>query len=310
MARRRPGRTDLNGWLVVDKPAGITSTAVCNRIKRLSGGARMGHGGALDPLATGVLPVAVGQATKTVSWVMEGSKRYRFTVRWGEARDTDDADGAVTRTSAVRPDDEAIRRALPAFTGRIMQAPPHYSAVKVGGKRAYSLARADAAPDLPARPVEVAALRLERRPDADSAEFLAETGKGVYVRAIARDLAAALGTVGHVSSLRRLCVGPFRVEDAVTLEELEALARIGPESVCLLPMDRPLDDIPALSVSEQEAAALRNGQALRLLRTADLPRIAGFHDGMTVRARMGGVLVAVARYEAGTVRPVRVVNPR
>ena len=293
----------------MDKPAGMTSTDVCNRIKRLSGGAKIGHGGALDPLATGVLPVALGHATKTVSWVMEGSKVYRFTLRWGEARDTDDADGKVVETSAARPDDDAIRSALPAFTGQIMQAPPQYSAVKVGGKRAYNLARADEAPDLPPRPVEVMDLRLERRLDDDSAEFTAETGKGVYVRAIARDLAAALGTVGHVSALRRLGVGPFRVEDAITLEELEALAHIGPESVFLLPTDRSLADIPALSVSEQEAAALRNGQALRLYSAADLSRIAGFHDGMTIRARMGEVLVAVARYDSGTVRPVRVVNP-
>ncbi len=293
----------------MDKPAGMTSTDVCNRIKRLSGGAKIGHGGALDPLATGVLPVALGHATKTVSWVMEGSKVYRFTLRWGEARDTDDADGKVVETSAARPDDDAIRSALPAFTGQIMQAPPQYSAVKVGGKRAYNLARADEAPDLPPRPVEVMDLRLERRLDDDSAEFTAETGKGVYVRAIARDLAAALGTVGHVSALRRLSVGPFRVEDAITLEELEALAHIGPESVFLLPTDRSLADIPALSVSEQEAAALRNGQALRLFSAADLSRIAGFHDGMTIRARMGEVLVAVARYDSGTVRPVRVVNP-
>ena len=309
MARRRQKRPDLNGWIVVDKPAGMTSTAVCNRIKRLSGGAKIGHGGALDPLATGVLPIALGQATKTVSWVMDGSKVYRFTLRWGEARDTDDADGSVTETSAVRPDDDAIREALPAFTGRIMQVPPRYSAVKIGGKRAYNLARADEAPDLPPRPAEVIELRFERRLDDDRTEFTAETGKGVYVRAIARDLAAALGTVGHVCALRRLRVGPFRVEDAITLEELESLAHIGPESVFLLPTDRSLADIPALSVSEQEAAALRNGQALRLFGTGDLSRIAGFCDGMTIRARMGEDLVAVARYESGTVRPVRVVNP-
>ncbi len=308
MAHRRPKRTDLNGWIVVDKPAGMTSTDVCNRIKRLSGGAKIGHGGALDPLATGVLPVALGQATKTVSWVMEGSKVYRFTLRWGESRDTDDADGKVVETSAARPDDDAIQSALPAFIGQIMQTPPQYSAVKVGGKRAYNLARANEAPDLRARPVEVMDLRLERRLGQDSAEFTAETGKGVYVRAIARDLAAALGTVGHVSALRRRRVGPFRVEDAITLEELETLAHIGSESVFLLPTDRSLADIPALSVSEQEAAALRNGQALRLFSAADLPRIAGFHDGMTIRARVGEVLVAVARYDSGTVRPVRVVN--
>ena len=309
MARRRQKRPDLNGWIVVDKPAGMTSTAVCNRIKRLSDGAKIGHGGALDPLATGVLPIALGQATKTVSWVMEGSKIYRFTLRWGEARDTDDADGKVTATNSIRPDDDAIRNALPAFTGTIMQVPPRYSAVKVGGKRAYDLARADEEPNLQARPAEVIELRFERRIDDNQTEFTAETGKGVYVRAIARDLAAALGTVGHVSALRRLRVGPFRVEDAITLEELEALAHIGPESVFLLPTDRSLADIPALPVSEQEAAALRNGQALRLFGTADLSRIAGFHDGMTIRARMGEVLVAVARYESGTVRPVRVVNP-
>ncbi len=309
MPRRRPKRVDLNGWIAVDKSAGMTSTTVCNRIKRLTGGAKIGHGGALDPLATGVLPVALGQATKTVSWVMEGSKVYRFTMRWGEARDTDDADGRVTATSAVRPDDDAIRNVLPAFTGQIMQVPPRYSAVKIGGKRAYDLARADKEPDLQARPAEVIALRLERRIDDDLTEFTAETGKGVYVRAIARDLAAALGTVGHVSMLRRLRVGPFRVEDAIALEEMEALAHIDSESVFLLPTDMSLADIPALSVSEQEAAALRNGQALRLFGAADLSRIAGLRDGMTIRARMGEVLIAVARYESGTVRPVRVVNP-
>ncbi len=309
MPRRRPKRVDLNGWIVVDKSAGMTSTTVCNRIKRLTGGAKIGHGGALDPLATGVLPVALGQATKTVSWVMEGSKVYRFTMRWGEARDTDDADGRVTATSAVRPDDDAIRNVLPAFTGQIMQVPPRYSAVKIGGKRAYDLARADKEPDLQARPAEVIALRLERRIDDDLTEFTAETGKGVYVRAIARDLAAALGTVGHVSMLRRLRVGPFRIEDAIALEEMEALAHIDSESVFLLPTDMSLADIPALSVSEQEAAALRNGQALRLFGAADLSRIAGLRDGMTIRARMGEVLIAVARYESGTVRPVRVVNP-
>ena len=253
--------------------------------------------------------MALGQATKTVSWVMEGSKVYRFTMRWGEARDTDDADGRVTATSAVRPDDDAIRNVLPAFTGQIMQVPPRYSAVKIGGKRAYDLARADKEPDLQARPAEVIALRLERRIDDDLTEFTAETGKGVYVRAIARDLAAALGTVGHVSMLRRLRVGPFRVEDAIALEEMEALAHIDSESVFLLPTDMSLADIPALSVSEQEAAALRNGQALRLFSAADLSRIAGLRDGMTIRARMGEVLIAVARYESGTVRPVRVVNP-
>ncbi len=309
MARRRNRRSDLNGWIVVDKPEGLTSTAVCNRIKRLAGGAKVGHGGTLDPLATGVLPVALGSATKTVPWVMEGRKLYRFTVRWGEARDTDDSDGRVVESSAVRPTEEAIRAALPAFTGEIMQAPPQFSAIKVDGKRAYELARADAAPDLPARAVEVFELRLERRLDEDRAEFAAETGKGAYVRALARDLARALGAVGHVSALRRLRVGPFRAEEAVALDELEALAHIGPESIYLLPTDRSLADIPALSVSEQEAAALRNGQALRLFTMADLARISEFRDGMAIRALTGRKLVAVARYEAGTVRPIRVVNP-
>ena len=221
MRHRKPRGRPLDGWLIVDKPQGLTSTDVVNRVRRWFDAQKAGHGGTLDPLATGLLPVAFGAATKTVPYIMDGTKLYRFTLRIGEARDTDDADGQVTATSDVRPTDEQLRAALPAFTGDIMQVPPVFSAIKVAGERAYDMAREGRAPVLEARPARVDRFELVERPDADTAIFEVQSGKGVYMRSLARDLALACGTVGHVAALRRLRVGPFTEAQAIPLDKLQ-----------------------------------------------------------------------------------------
>src|SRR5690242_4003426 len=206
--QRKREKFDVHGWVVLDKPVGMTSTHAVSVIKRLFKAKRAGHAGTLDPLASGCLPIALGEATKTVPFVMEGRKRYRFTVQWGEERDTDDAEGRVVEISAVRPEEAAIRAALPRFTGTIAQVPPRFSAIKVEGERAYDLARDGEVVELEPRPVEIGRLELVERPDAEHAVFEAECGKGTYVRALARDLGRVLGTFGHVSALRRTAVGP------------------------------------------------------------------------------------------------------
>ncbi|MBE7158148.1 MAG: tRNA pseudouridine(55) synthase TruB, partial [Rhodospirillales bacterium] len=220
MSRRKPRGRPLDGWLIIDKPGGMTSTDVVNRVKRLFDAQKAGHGGTLDPLATGLLPVAFGAATKTVPYVMDGTKLYQFTLRFGEARDTDDADGQVIGTHPDRPTDDQIRMALPAFRGSIMQVPPVFSAIKVAGERAYDMAREGRAPVLEPRPARVDRFELMERPDADTAVFEVASGKGVYMRSLARDLAQACGTVGHIAALRRLRVGPFHQQHALTLDRL------------------------------------------------------------------------------------------
>jgi tRNA pseudouridine55 synthase len=268
---------------------------------------KAGHGGTLDPLATGILPIALGEATKTVPFVMDGRKLYRFTVRWGEERDTDDAEGRVTETSESRPDDSMIRAALPAFTGTIEQTPPRFSAIKIAGERAYDLARDGEAVELAPRQVEIVRLELTARPDPDHATFEAECGKGTYVRAIARDLGRKLGCFGHVSALRRVAVGPFGEETMIPLAELEAMcqkAAAGEVSLAdaLLPVETALDDIPALAVSRADAARLQRGQAV-LLRGRDAPIFTG-----TVYVTAGGQLQALADVDRGEIVPKRVFN--
>jgi tRNA pseudouridine55 synthase len=305
---RRPRGRPLDGWLVVDKPAGIGSTEVVNRVKRAFDAQKAGHGGTLDPLATGVLPVAFGAATKTVPYVMDGTKAYRFTLAFGEARDTDDADGQVTATSGARPTDEAIRAALPALTGDIMQVPPAYSAVKVAGERAYDLARGGQPPALAARPARVDRFELESRPDADRAVFLVESGKGVYMRSLARDLALALGTVGHISALRRMRVGPFREGQAIPLDRLAVSGDTPPPSPdLLLPVATALADIPALALTEAEAARLLLGQAISLVELMGRVPGAADPDGGLVRAMAGGRFVGLCRLDSGLLRPERLV---
>ena len=309
MARRRKPSPDApNGWLIVDKPAGMTSTDVSNVIKRMSLGAKCGHGGTLDPLATGLLPIALGAATKTVPYAMDGRKTYRFTVNWGAATTTDDADGSVLQTSDLRPSEAEINAALPALTGLIQQTPPRYSAIKVDGARAYDLARADEDFELPAREIDIQRFDLVEMLGDDAATFEVESGKGAYMRSLARDLGAALGCFGHIAALRRTRVGPFRLDQAHELEYLKSLGRIDYACPALLPVKTALDDIPALAVSDSEAADLRNGRAVRLLRKGDLDRIAALGEGGEFRVETRDSLVGIARFEAGEIKPERVLN--
>ena len=254
---RRKGAA-ISGWLNVDKPAGLSSSAVVGRLKRGFGAAKVGHGGTLDPLATGVLPIAFGEATKVIGFVVDAAKRYRFTVRWGEARATDDAEGAVLATSPHRPAAAEIAAALARFTGILEQVPPRFSALKLGGRRAYELARAGDPVDLAPRPVEIAELRLLSMPDADHADFAATVGEGTYIRSLARDLGAALGTLGHIAELRRLAVGRFTEAQAISLDSAVSLGHSLAASGHLLPIETVLDDIPALALTATEAARLRH----------------------------------------------------
>jgi tRNA pseudouridine55 synthase len=300
-------KRDVHGWVVLDKPVGMTSTHAVSIVKRLFTARRAGHAGTLDPLASGALPIALGEATKTVPFVMDGRKLYQFTVRWGEERDTDDAEGRVTANSDARPAAEAIRALLPSFTGAIEQVPPKYSAIKVDGERAYDLARDGATVELAARTVHIDRLELIATPDADRAVLHAECGKGTYVRSLARDMGRALGCFGHVSALRRVAVGPFGAETMILLEQLEALchrAAAGEASLAdaLMPVETALDDIPALAVSQADAARLRRGQAV-LLRGRDAPNFRG-----PVYATASDHLVALAELDRGEIVPKRVFN--
>jgi len=292
---------------VLDKSVGMTSTHAVSAVRRLTSARRAGHAGTLDPLASGCLPIALGEATKTVPFVMEGRKRYRFTVRWGEERDTDDAEGRVTETSAARPAEAEIRAALPRFTGTISQVPPRFSAIKVEGERAYDLARDGEVVELEARLVEIGRLELIERPDDDHAVFEVECGKGTYVRALTRDLGRLLGSYGNVCALRRTAVGPFGAGDMISLERLEGLwhrAAAGEASLAdaLKPVETALADIPALAISRADAARLQRGQAV-LLRGRDAPIIRG-----AVYVTASGLLVALAEVDHGEIVPKRVFN--
>jgi tRNA pseudouridine55 synthase len=297
----------LNGWLVIDKPAGITSSRVVERLRRVLG-VKTGHAGTLDPLATGVLPVALGEALKTIRFASAGRKRYRFTICWGNARDTDDREGAVTAESTVRPDSAQIAAALPRFLGTVLQRPPAYSAIKVAGRRAYALARAGQAPELAARQVEIDELRLVAVPDPDHAEFEAAVGPGTYVRSLARDLAEALGTLGHIAELRRTAVGPFAEVQAISLDSALSLGHSLAASGHLLPIETVLDDIPALALTATEAARLRQGQRVTPQTEGERERLAGIDDGAIVGARLDRLLVALARIEDGHLWPIRIIN--
>ncbi len=305
--RRRRGRP-LDGWLIVDKPPALTSTDVVNRVRRGFDAQKVGHGGTLDPLATGVLPLAFGAATKTVSYVMDGTKVYRFTLRLGEARDTDDADGAVTERSDHRPSNAELEAALPALRGDIMQIPPAYSAIKIAGERAYDMAREGRAPVLEPRPARVDRFELIERPDDDTAIFEVQSGKGVYMRSLARDLARACDTFGHVAALRRLRVGPFDIADAIPLDKLLAPSDTPPAySDLLLPVATALADIPALALTEAEASDLSHGQALNLTHLTDrIPHEADPQGGLA-RAMAGSRVLGLCRLEAGWLRPERML---
>ncbi|MBB4264503.1 tRNA pseudouridine(55) synthase TruB [Roseospira visakhapatnamensis] len=316
MGRRRKGKP-VHGWLVVDKPQGITSTRVVSRVRRATDAAKVGHGGTLDPLATGILPIALGEATKTVSHVMDGRKVYRLDIRWGEARDTDDAEGRVTETRAHRPTLDEVRAALPAFLGTVSQVPPRFSAIKVDGKRAYDLARADQPVDLSPRLVRIDAIDIltaeaEARADPDRITLLVRSGKGTYMRSLARDLAEALGTCAHMSGLRRLACGPFDESQAISLEKLDAVGHSLDPSELLLSVETALDDIPALALTDAEACRLSLGQSLAVLPVLSRSPVDTGPEGAdadtVLRAMAGSRLVAMVRIVGGEIRPVRVMN--
>src|SRR5712692_3809041 len=293
----------VHGWLVIDKPYGMSSARAVALVRRSSGVRKIGHAGTLDPLATGVLPLALGEATKTVRFAAAGKKRYRFRICWGEARDTDDREGRVIAETCARPDAAAIAAALPGFTGTIRQLPPAYSAIKIAGRRAYALARAGKPPELAARPVEIAELRLISASEPDHADFAAVVGKGTYIRALARDLAEALGTLGHIAELRRLAVGRFTESQAISLDSAVALGHNLAASVHLLPIETALDDIPALALSAEEADRLRHGQRV-MPRDVQCKTIA---EGTVVGAWLERRVVALARLEDGGLRPLRII---
>jgi tRNA pseudouridine55 synthase len=303
----RRDKRDVHGWVILDKPIGMTSTHAVAVVKRLFQAKRAGHAGTLDPLASGGLPIAMGEATKTVPFVMDGRKRYRFTVCWGEERDTDDTEGRVTATSDIRPTADEIRALLPRFQGVIEQIPPQYSAIKIQGERAYDLARDGETVDLKPRPVEIHELTLVEQQDSSHSVFDAECGKGTYVRALARDIGRILGCYGHISALRRTLVGPFDEADMIPLEQLEALCNRaasgeGHLADALLPVETALDDIPALAVTRADAARLHRGQAV-LLRGRDAPQSSG-----TVYVTVAGRLLALAELGNGELIPKRVFN--
>jgi len=304
---KKKQKRDVHGWIVLDKPAGMTSTHAVAVIKRLFAAKRAGHAGTLDPLASGSLPIALGEATKTVPFVMNGQKSYRFTVRWGEERDTDDAHGKIIAASAARPTHDEICAILPGFTGTIAQVPPRYSAVKIEGERAYDLARDGEEIALEPRSVEIHRLDLVACADADHAVFESVCGKGTYVRALARDMGRTLGALGHVTALRRTAVGSLGETAMISLEDLEALwhrAAAGGASLAdaLRPVETALDDIPALAVSKADAARLQRGQAV-LLRGRDAPILRGM-----VYVTASGRLIALAEASHGEIIPKRVFN--
>ncbi|HEX3667121.1 MAG TPA: tRNA pseudouridine(55) synthase TruB [Rhizomicrobium sp.] len=313
MGRRRKGAA-VHGWVIVDKPLGVTSTETVSMVRRVFDAQKAGHAGTLDPLASGILAVALGEATKTVSFAMEAEKTYRFTARWGEARDSDDAEGKVEATSDVRPSAAEIEALLPRFVGEISQVPPRFSAVKVGGERAYDIARDGEIPQLEPRPVSIHQVRLLDQPDPDHADFEMRCGKGAYVRAWVRDFALALGTVGYVCALRRTAVGGFALADAIPLDKLKSFGHSPAAFEHLRPISTALDGIPALAVTGADAVRLRCGNSI-LMRAGLFARIkeeAHPDDdlqGLTVYlSSAAGEPVALAELSGGELRPFRVFN--
>lgn len=338
MSRKKKG-DPVHGWINLDKPYGMTSTQAVGKVRRLLNAQKVGHAGTLDPLATGILPIALGEATKTIPFMQDRMKIYEFTVGWGEQRDTDDSEGEVIATSGHRPDEAAIKALLPRYTGEIAQIPPLYSAIKVQGQRAYDLARAGEIPELKARTVYIEELTiLSCHPDRSGREVegskkdssttdlrsstrndaIEETafrmlcGKGTYVRSLARDMAMDLGTRGYIKALRRTAVGPFTAEGAILLDKLEQMDYVAARTEALLPLQSVLDDIPALPLKEQEVARLRNGQTLAFVSRPDFMRLTreglGGKDCVEALALYGGEPVALVEAEGAEIHPVRVFN--
>ncbi|SLN19533.1 tRNA pseudouridine synthase B [Roseovarius litorisediminis] len=300
MARRRKGR-DISGWLIVDKPAGMTSTSVVNKVKWALQAKKAGHAGTLDPEATGVLAVALGEATKTVPYITDALKAYEFCIRLGQATNTDDTEGEVISTSDLRPGDDEIKAALGQFVGDIMQVPPKFSAVKIDGQRAYKLARDGEDVEIAARPLWVEELLMTARPDADHVILEMTCGKGGYVRAIARDLGEALGCYGHVAWLRRIWSGPFEVQDGLTIEQIDEMAHSPELDTYIRPLEVGLAELPMVTCTAEGAARLRNGNPGMVI-AQDV------EYGDECCATFDGHAVAVGRYKAGELHPSRVFN--
>lgn len=310
MGRSKKGQI-VNGWINLDKPEGLGSTQAVGKVRRLFDAQKVGHGGTLDPLATGILPIALGEATKTIPYCQDHIKIYSFAACWGEARNTDDAEGEVIATSAIRPTEAQIQALLPRFTGEISQIPPQFSAIKVDGERAYDLARDGEDFELKARTVYIETIEMiEFNPDLP--RFRVICGKGTYMRSLVRDMAQALGTVGYIRDLRREAVGPLSQNTAISLEKLQELADSARLEEALLPVETVLADIPALALSTQEAARLKNGQALTFIARPDIERLdkAGidWKAGDTALAVLQGTPVALVDVEGPNIHPVRVLN--
>ena len=306
MARRRKGDA-VSGWVCLDKPIDLTSTQAVGRVRRALGAQKAGHAGTLDPLATGILPIALGEATKTVPFLMDAAKAYRFTIAWGATTAGFDREGEVTATSDVRPTRAEVEAALPAFVGEILQIPPMFSAVKVYGERAYDLAREGVEVELEPRPVTIFCIDVVSTPDADHIELEARCSKGTYVRALVRDLAVALGACGHVSALRRTAVGSLTEARAITLELLEDLCNRGARQEALLPVETALDDIPALALTTEDAFRLTQGRSIVLLpRQAEALKAKLTTGSRTVAAFEGERIVALCEMRAGRLNPTRV----
>jgi tRNA pseudouridine55 synthase len=308
VGRRRKGDA-VSGWICLDKPYDLTSTHAVSRVRRAFNAQKAGHAGTLDPLATGILPIALGEATKTVPFLMDADKAYRFTIAWGRATATGDREGETIAESAVRPSPAEVEAVLPRFVGEISQIPPAYSAIKVDGERAYDLARAGETVELAARTVTVHSTRVAETPDPDHVTLEIECGKGTYVRAIARDLAEMLGACGHVSALRRTRVGGFTEQSAVTLELLEDLGHKARQSELLLPVETALDDIPELAVTAEDAFRLKQGRPIVLVpRQVEAVKARLKPGSRTVSAMAGGVIVALCEMRAGRLEPARVFH--
>jgi tRNA pseudouridine55 synthase len=309
MARNKKG-VPIHGWLNLDKPLGMTSTQALGRVRRILNAQKLGHAGTLDPLATGILPIALGEATKTIQYAQDRDKVYRFTVKWGEARNTDDCEGQVIASSDKRPTEADIRAQIPRFIGNIDQVPPQFSAIKLDGERAYDLARAGEKLDIQSRRVTVYGFKLLKM-TPDEAEFELECGKGTYVRSIARDMGQALGCYGHVSALRRLAVGNFTENTSISLDEFEKIVQSAAPDQVLLPVETVLDDIPALAMTAEEVGRIRQGQTLKFLSRQDVDRlsVAGIDEGtVLVLATGDNKPLALLEKDGIALYPVKVFN--
>ncbi len=311
MARKRKG-DNISGWVNLDKPENITSTQAIGKLRRILNAQKIGHAGTLDPLATGVLPIALGEATKTIQFMQDAQKTYSFSLIWGEQRDTDDLEGQVVEKSDVRPAKQDIIDVIPEFTGYIEQTPPAFSAIKINGQRAYDLARKGKPAEIKSRTVHIKRLELIKA-EQDKALFSVDCGKGTYIRSLARDIAIKLGTRAYIKTLRRERVGSFHIKDAISLDNLEQMDYLSARNEALLPLQSVLDDIPALVLKQDEAVKLKNGQALAFVSRGDFLRLtqSGLGEKGSVRHALAvfeSTPVAIIEASGARIKPVRVFN--